>query len=235
MKRFKSYVACISASVLILVSPQSKADLWGGDVAVLVQIYANAIQQLLQLKEILTTGSDTLDLLKDINSGIKNGLDAIRIINPRFNPGIYGNLNTAEQVLRAIEDLYGRIPQTREAKLIESQDRAVAESIAMNSKLYEFADQADAEGKRIVNHAATVSPQGAGKLTAQSIAVLIGITTQVLRTNSMMLKMMGQDMAIANRKGKLQAEQFKSQYEGLSGGIKKLPKKNELPTLNGGN
>lgn len=234
MRSLRKTFACFLVATVIVISPQSKADLFGGDVVVLTQILANAIQQLVQLKQILTTGSDTLDLLKDINQGIKQGLDVIRMINPKFNPGLYGNLNTAEQVLRVIEDLYGRIPQTREAKLLEAQDRSIAESIAMNSSLYQFADQADQESQRIISHAAVVSPQGAAKLTAQSIAVLIGVTTQVLRTNSMMLKMMGQDLAISNRKGKLQAEQFKSQYEGLSSGMTNLPREVRLAPLKGG-
>jgi hypothetical protein len=234
MKFLKRGVSTFIVATLFLSAPQSKADMFGGDVVVLTQILAQAIQQLIQLKQILSTGSDTLDLLKDINSGIREGLDAIRIINPKFNPGLYGNLNTADQVLNVIEDLYGSIPQTREAKLQEAQDRSVAESIAMNSSLYDFADQADQESRRIIDHAAVVSPQGAGKLTAQSIAVLINVTTQVLRTNSMMLKMMGQEMAVSNRKGKLQSEQFKSQYEGLSNGLSSLPKEVTLSPLKGG-
>lgn len=234
MLKIKRLAISILAASLIVSSPSSRADLFGGDVVVLTQILAQAIQQLMQLKQILSTGSDTLDLLKDINKGIKDGLAAIQLINPKFNPGLYGNLNTAEQVLSAIEDLYGKIPQTREAKLLEAQDRSVAESIAMNSSLYKFADQADEESRRINEHAAVVSPQGAAKLTAQSIAVLINVTTQVLRTNSMMLKMMGQDMAITNRKGKLQAEQFKAQYEGLSQGMSSIPKIEVSPLRGGG-
>jgi len=234
VKTFKKVFTSVLVASLIVISPRGKADMFGGDVVVLGQILLNAIQQLIQLREILSKGSDTLDLLKEVNRGIKNGLDAIKMINPKFNPGLYGNLNTAEQVLSAIEDLYGKIPQTREARLHEAQDRSVAESIAMNSSLYQFADQADKESERIMSHAAVVNPQGAAKLTAQSIAVLIGVTTQVLRTNSMMLKMMGQDMAITNRKGKLQAEQFKNQYEGLSNDMKSLPKEIRLQALKGG-
>jgi len=60
---------------------------------------------------------------------------------------------------------------------------------------------------------------------------LIGVTTQVLRTNSMMLKMMGQNMALSNRKEKLQATQFKTQYEGLSNALGGLPKEIKLSPL----
>lgn len=224
------------ALCLTFVFPKpAKADLWGGDVAVLVQILANAFQQLAQLREILSTGSDTLDLMKDINRGIQDGLNVIQILNPRFNPGLYGNIDTADRVLLIINDLYGKIPATSAARLQQMQDQAASESIAMNGTLFQFADQADEESKRIIAHAREVSPSGAAKLTAQSVAVLIGVTTQVLRTNSMMLKAMGQNMALSNRKEKLASEHFKTEYEGISGAIEGLPKNTTLPALHKGN
>lgn len=223
------------ALCLTLVFPKpARADFWGGDVVVLTQILANAIQQLVQLRQILSTGSDTLGLLRDINRGIRDGLAVMQMIDPRFNPGLYGSLDSADRVLQAINDLYGVVPNTSEARLQQVQDQAASESIAMNGTVFEFADQADKESRRIFTHSQGVSPQGAAKLTAQSIAVLIGVTTQVLRTNSMMLKMMGQNMALSNRKEKLQSEQFKMQYEGVSGALGALPKDPKLPTLKSG-
>ncbi len=104
----------------------------------------------------------------------------------------------------------------------------------MNGTLFKFADQADEESKRIFNHSQSVNPQGAAKLTAQSIAVLIGVSTQVLRTNSMMLKMMSENMALQNRKEKLQSAQFKTQYDGISNALGNLPKDTKLNPLIGG-
>lgn len=210
---------------------QAKADLFGGDVVVLTQILIQAIQQLYQLKQIFATGQDTLSLMREINHGIRSGLQIIRIINPKFNPGIYGKLEDIESVLRAIETLYGVIPRTSEYRLQEAQDLAVAESISMNGRLFNYADQVDQEAKRIIHHAQIVSPQGAAKLTAESLAVLIGVTAQVLRTNSMMLKMMGQNMALSNRKEKLESSQFKSQYDGLSKAFGEIPKDSSLSPL----
>lgn len=227
----KRIIAITLCFTLILPKP-AKADLFGGDVAVLVQILAQTIKQLYELQRIVSTGQDTLSLMRDINRGIRDGLAIIRIVNPKFNPGLYGGLETIDQVQRAIEDLYGAIPQTSEYRLQEAQDKSVSESIAMNGTLFQYADSVDEETKRIIAHAQKVSPQGAGKLTAESLAVLIGVTTQVLRTNSMMLKMMGQNMALSNRKEKLQATQFKAQYEGISNALGTLPKETKLSPMN---
>jgi hypothetical protein len=232
VKKFKfTSIAALLFVSLSLNAPTAKADLFGGDVAVLVQILANALQQLAQLRSIVSNGADTFNLLQDINRGIRDGLTVIQIINPKFNPGLYGNLATAESVLAIITNLYGSIPQTSEYRLQQAQDQSVAESIAMNGTLFQYADQADMERQRIFDQSQVVSPQGAAKLTAQSVAVLIGISTQVLRTNSMMLKMMGENMALSNRREKLQSEQFKNQYDGLSNALGRLPSETTLIPL----
>jgi hypothetical protein len=232
-KIVRTAFAGILSCVLMFPKPV-RADMFGGDVLVLTQILANAVKQLIQLQQLLSTGSDTLSLLRDINRGIRDGLAVIETINPKFNPGLYGNLETADRVLAVINDLYGKVPQTSEYRLQQAQDQSVSESIAMNGTQFRFADQADEQSRRIIDHARDVNPQGAAKLTAQSIAVLIGVTTQVLRTNSMMLKMMGENMALNNRKGKLQSEQFKNQYDGLSSGFRSMQKETSLKPLEGG-
>ncbi|MBS1963082.1 MAG: hypothetical protein JST04_12780 [Bdellovibrionales bacterium] len=233
MRRLKVY----ALSALMLVSSavvpvrEARADLFGGDVAVLMQILAQMIQEYIQIKNIVSNGADTLDLLREINSGIRDGLSVIQILNPKFNPGLYGDLRTADAVLATITDLYGKIPQSSESRLQQAQDQSVAESIAMNGSLFQYADQADEESRRIFSHSQVVSPQGAAKLTAQSLSILIGVSTQVLRTNSMMLKMMGENMALNNRREKLQSQQFREQYNGLGEALDKLPSGTSLPAL----
>lgn len=236
MRMIKRFVLtpllCLS---LILPAPKAKADLFGGDVAVLLQILAQTIQQLAQLRQIFATGQDTLGLMRDINRGIRDGLNAIRILNPNFNPGLYGNLDQADQVLRVVQDLYGQIPQTADAPLQQSHDQSVSESLAMHGNIYRYADQVDVEGQRMLAHAQVVNPQGAGKLQAQSLAVLIGVTTQLLRTNSAMLKLMAENLALSNRREKLNAENFKRQYDGLNDAFSTLPTETKLPSLKGAN
>ncbi len=117
----------------------------------------------------------------------------------------------------------------------QNQDQSVAESLAMHGNLYAYANQVDAEGQRMLEHAQVVSPQGAGKLQAQSLAVLIGVTTQLLRTNSAMLKLMAENMALSNRREKLNAEQFRMQYDGLGEAFSGLPQNPALPSLNNAN
>lgn len=212
----------------------ARADLFGGDVVVLSQILIQAVQQLAQLRQIFMTGQDTLNLLQDVNRGIREGLSVIQIMNPRFEPGMFGDMTQPDSVLRSIREIYGAIPNTPDARLQATQDQSVAESLAMHGSLYRYADQVDLESQRMLHHAQVVSPQGAARLQAQSLAVLIGVTTQVLRTNSAMLKLMAENLALSNRREKLNGEQFRLQYDGLGDAFSGLPKSTQLPTLKGG-
>lgn len=235
MIKFKKFILCSLISFSIILKPNSaKADLFGGDVVVLLQILAQSIEQVIRLQTLIQNGKDTLNLLRDVNSGVRSGLDLIRIINPRFNAGAYGDLNNPENVLRAIHDLYGKTPMTADKELIDMQDQSVAEVIAMNKSLYDYSEQVDFERERILVHSQVVSPQGAAKLQNQSLAVIIGVLTQLLRVQSQMLKVMGQNMALDNRKEKLSSEQFIENYKNLSDGFNSLPKDVTLPNLNGG-
>ena len=58
----------------MLPAKPAKADLFGGDVVVLMQILVQAIEQVVRLQAIIQNGNDTLNLLKDINSGARSGL-----------------------------------------------------------------------------------------------------------------------------------------------------------------
>lgn len=216
------------------VAPPARADLFGGDLVILGQILQQAIQTVLQLQSILANGEDTLNLLRDVNAGVRSGLDLIRIANPDMNPGVYGDLRNAETVLRLLQDLYGPAPQGMDQELIESQDQSVAEVISMNRNLYDYADQVDRERERILYHATVVSPQGAGKLQGQALGVLIGVMTQLLRTQSQMLKLMAQRMAFETRKEKIATRSFQDNFEGVARGLNGVRfQRSPLPRLRG--
>lgn len=230
MKKFIPLVA-----VVMLAAPiPARADFFGTDILIMSQILAQAVQTVVQLKSILSTGSDTLDLLRDVNSGLNQGINLLRQQYPQFDPGVFGSLKDPRQALRALESVYGEIPQGPDQTLLRSQDQSVAESIAMNQNLYSFANEVDQERNQILYHASLVSPQGAGKLENQALAVLISVTNELLRTQNQMLKLMAENLAIQNRKEKFESQEVQENYSTLSSGLKSLPQKLTLPVIQGG-
>lgn len=223
-------------SILLLCSLRSTpayADFWGGDIPLLIEIVANTLQQISQLKDIIGTGKDTLNYIRDINRGLQDALSLAKTMNQKLSPGILSDLQGAEQAMAVIEQLYGGVPKTADARMQQTMDRSAAEAINLHNEAFRYADQIDPEAERIKDYARVVSPQGAEKLTAQSLGVLIHVMNQVLRTNAAMLKLQSEQLALNNRKEKLGSEQFRVQYDGLAKAFGSLKPEYKLPALRG--
>lgn len=234
MFSFKRKLIAVLLSISVAVRPTpSKADFWGGDIPLLIQIVANTLQQLVQLKSILGNGRETLSYVKDINAGIRNALNLIRTQNTTLSPGVLSDLDNVQQILNTVERLYGMVPQTAEASQQRTVDQTVAEAIQLHNEAFKYADRVDPEGERIKEYSKFVSPLGAERLTAQSMGVLINLMNQLLRTNAAILKLQSQNLAIENRSNKLESEHFKIQYEGLSKAFSDLKPSYQLPSLSG--
>jgi hypothetical protein len=207
------------------------ADFWGGDLPLLAEIVANTLQQISKLGDIIGQGEKSFQYIEDLNRGIREALDLAKTMNQKLSPGVLSDLEGADHALRVIEDLYGVVPQTSEARVQQTMDRTAAEAIALHNDAFRYADQVDPEAERIKDYAKVVSPQGAEKLTAQSIGVLIHVLNQVLRTNAAILKLQGEQLALQNRREKRGSQQFKFQYESLSKAFGSLRPEYKLPGL----
>lgn len=190
-------------SLLFLICSPTRADLFGGDVAVLMQILANALQQLATLNSILQTGGDTLGLIRDINKGINDSLNMIRTIDPNWNPGLYGDWENVQRAIEQVEQIYGSVPgSTSETKVQRDLDQSVAEAVTLNNAIYDHTREIDKLGEEIKAASHTVSPGGAQKLTAQTLGVMLHVMNSGLRAQATALKLQAQSMGIQNRRDK---------------------------------
>lgn len=220
MKKFKR-ISCSLVFVLSFMIPSySRADMFGGDVAVLVQILANALKQLYELQQIVQSGQDTLHLLRDINAGINDSLRVVDSIAPYVDPGLYKDFKKVQDVLNHLRGAYGAIVDSPDREVFEQTDGTVAEAVSLNNSIYEYTKELDVIGERIKEYSHSVSPGGAQKLTAQSMGVLIHVLNQQLRAQATGLKLNAQHLAIENKKEKAQAEQFLKESNTLKAAMK---------------
>ena len=230
--RYKIATAVLSLS-LLLPGPQARADFWGGDLPLLAQILAQAIQEVTQLQMILGTGKDSLNFLRDINQGVRDAMQLRDTMNRTLKPGNL-NLNNVTDVIHELEGIYGRIPMTAEAKLQSTQDLTIAESVQLHNDAFRYADEVDPEAERIKNYADVASPQGAAKAGLQAQGVQIHVLNQILRTNAALLKVQSENLAMQNRRSKLQSEQFRQQYTEMSKSLTDFTPGFDLPSLSSG-
>lgn len=219
----KKKIICIFLSISIGSTNVARADLFGGDVAVLTQILVQAIEQLVQLKAILQNGNDTLGLLQDINRGINDSLNLIRTISPYVSPGAYGDLKNIEDVLKKFTDIYGIVFDSPDAKAQSSVDQSIAEAVTMNNAIHDYTKQIDQIGEDIKSYSHSVSPGGAQKLTAQSLGVVIHVLNQGLRAQGTLLKLQAQSAALSNKREK----DYSAQYLQTAGVLSTVMQKND--------
>ena len=236
MKKLKNLVPGIFlGTILLLSAPQARADFWGGDLPLLAQILAQTIQQVAELQTIIGTGKDQLGFLRDINQGLRDAMVLHDTINRTLKPGNLSNLANVNELIRELESIYGRIPKTSEAKIQSTQDMTVAESIQLHNDAFRYADSVDPEAERMKQYAGDASPQGAAKAGLQAQGVQIHVLNQILRTNAALLKVQSEQLAMQNRRAKLQSEQFRAQYGELSDAAQNFQPGFDLPSLSSTN
>jgi hypothetical protein len=190
----------------------ARADWFGGDLLILSEILVNALQQLVQLQQILSTGRENIELLEEINRGLNDVLGIAKSSGERIDPGLYGDLKSREQVAGYMQSEYGPTPDSSDAKVQDHSDRVVAEAISLNNDIYAYAKEVDSIGDEIKRSSAVASPKGAQRLTVESLGVMLHVMNQSLRTQATGLKIQAQTMAAQNRKDK----QFSAQVRTTS-------------------
>jgi len=198
-------------TVIFCFSTQSRADLFGADVAVLTQILAQAIAQLQQLKMILKDGQDSLNLMRDVNAGIFDTLQVLESVAKHTDPGLYGDLKNVEEVARKVRELYGIVADSPLKDSQVTTDQTIAEAIEFNNDTYKYSKDLDVIGEQIKDLADQASPGRAQKLTAQSLGVVIHVMNQQLRAQATGLKLQAQALAVQNKKVKAETTEYLSQ------------------------
>jgi hypothetical protein len=121
---------------LFLGTP-ARADLFGGDVAVLMQILAESIKQYYQLQQMIGQGRDQMNFLRTLNDGIENSIGLLQSL-PIKDEKVLSDLRDFQNALQKIDSLYGRIPTSPEQPLQLLHDQTVAESLRMATSFKEY-------------------------------------------------------------------------------------------------
>ena len=204
MKKIVTFAIVLSLTVPI----KAKADFWGGDLIYLAQILANSLKQLIELKNLVDTGHDQLDLLREINRGVNDSLKLARTVNPNIDSGLYKDWQNVDDAIVKLQAIYGIVTDSPDARIYRDTDEQVAEAVTLNNGIYNYTANIDELGEVIKDFSHDVSPSGAQKLTAQTLGVMLHVMNQSLRTQATGLKLQAQTMAVQNKREKDSTKQY---------------------------
>ncbi len=200
-------------------SQPARADFWGGDLPILMEILAQNIKHYYQFQQMIGQAKSTEDYLRLVNSGLDNSMGLLSSL-PVKDEGIMADLENFKQALGTIENIYGRIPKSKEQALHLLNDQTVAESIRMANSFKKYSQEQEENSVRIAIQSRQASPKGAARMQAETSAQILRSISQLIRLNTQMLKLQSEQFAMQNKTGKSEVASFMRVNDGLSNGFK---------------
>lgn len=186
---------------MIFFCGSARADIWGGDVVVLMKILAESIKQYYQLKEMIGQGRDHIDYLRWLNAGIDNSMGLLESL-PIKDEKILADLREFKKATEKIEFLYGKVPKSPEEALQILQDQTVAESLRMATSFKDYSEKQEKNSALIAAQARVASPRGAVRMQAETSAEILNSLAQLIRLNTQSLKLQSEQLALSNKTSK---------------------------------
>ncbi len=204
---------------LMLGSQPVRADFWGGDIPILLEILAQNIKHYYQFQQMISQARSTEDYLRVVNAGLDNSMGLLTSL-PIKDEGILADIESFKQSLTMIENVYGGVPKSKEQLLHLLNDQTVAESIRMANSFKKFSLDQEENSVRIAIQSRQASPKGAARMQAETSAQILRSLSQLIRLNTQMLKLQSEQLAMQNKNGKNEVSSFMRVNDGLSNGFK---------------
>lgn len=217
-------------ALLLSVPMTSKADMFGGDIVVLMKILAENIKHYMQLQEMLKQGKDSAEFLRALNSGIDNSIGLLESF-PIKDEKILADLKQFKTAMGKVELLYGIIPKSPDEALHLLHDQSVAESLRMANSFKDFSDAQEKNSEIIAIQARQASPKGAARMQAETSAEILRTLSQLIRLNTQMLKLQSEQVAMSNKSAKDNVAGFKKINDDLGNGFSKFKPDMKLVTF----
>lgn len=196
----------------------AQADIWGGDVAVLMQILQENIRHYYQLQEMIRQGRDADHYLRWINAGIDNSIGLMQAL-PIKDEKVLADLRNFRSAMGKVEMLYGKPPRSPEEALQLLHDQTVAESIKMANDSKDFSETQEKNSEVIAIQSRDASPKGAARMQAETSAQILRTLSQILRLNTQMLKLQSEQLALTNKSAKEEVANYQRVNRDLGGGF----------------
>lgn len=203
---------------LVLGSSAARADLFGGDVAVLTQILMENIKQYQQLQAMIGQGNDQMNFLRDLNSGIDNSIGLLASL-PVKDEKVLSDLREFKTAVQRIQSIYGMVPISPEKQLHDLHDQTVAESLRMANSAKDFSDVQEKNADVIRVEARQASPKGAARMQAETSAEILRTLSQLVRLNTQILKLQSESLAMNNKNSKEAVSNFQKVNRDLGSGF----------------
>lgn len=194
----------------------------------LVKILSENYKRYQQLRGMMNDAKNHRQWLQSVHAGLENAHGLLESL-PVRDERILSQLRSFDKSVRTIEDIYGAIPKSKEEVVHRLHDNTVAESLRMIHDFQKYAEKQESNSIVIAANSRAASPKGAARIAAATNAEILKSMSQLIRLNSQMLKLQGEQLAFENKRGKAQVVSYQKINNDLGSGFKQFESTRKLP------
>jgi hypothetical protein len=176
---------------LALPVQPARADLWGADLPLLVQIVANTLSTLHELFKQTSLMSDELE-------GIKDRIQRVQTIAEIVQPSQWDQWKDPREALSRIQRIYYTLPPEYRSEKTDSIEFELSRAMNLVGRLQPEIATSFHSGKELERRGLETSPGVAQKLTASGVGTLVALESQSQALQSQMVSLLSQGLAQAN-------------------------------------
>ncbi len=174
---------------LIFAFPQkAKADFWGGDIPLLIEIVANTLHTLEQLQQ-------QTRLMNDELRGINEKIRRIKTIERIIRPEEWKEWRDPREAVNRLRKIYYTLPKEYRTEKSDEIERELSRAMSLASQLSDTAKTTFDSGKQMEERATGASPGVAQKLTASGVGTLVALQSQNQVAQAQIISLLSQSIA----------------------------------------
>lgn len=172
---------------------KAKADLWGADLPLLVEIVFNTLNTMMELQKQSQHMQDEL-------TGIKDRIHRIQTIADVVQPSEWDKWKNPTEALNRLRLIYHTIPKEYRNEKYDQIEHEISKAMNLVARVGPEAATTFRSGKEMERKGADASPGVAQKLTASGVGTLIAMESQSQVIQSHITSLLAQMLADGNEK-----------------------------------
>ena len=197
----------------------ARADFWGGDIPLLIEIVTNTLNTLYELR-------DQSEMLRRELRGIDDKIYRLKTVQDIIGPNDLGAWKDPREALRRLQRIYYTLPPEFRTEKSDEVERRISQAMSVAGVLVDSAKPAFNSGKELEKTGLEVGPAVANKMTASGVGTLVALQSQNQVAQATIISLLSQMIAENGSKEvarlNSQSKEYKSMGTGLSGFSKQI-------------
>ncbi|MCM0606268.1 MAG: hypothetical protein KA715_09270 [Xanthomonadaceae bacterium] len=165
-------ICCIFMSGFLIKPQEVRADFFGMDIPILINILTQTISQVQAISQMLGKAKETVSILEEMNRGVKEVLNLAETAHISLPPQVYEGAKQIDRAVWEARRVYGEVSE-RSPKVTQNNYRTGVEGLFLSQDAFDYSNFLDEKGNKVKTAALVASQVSATRLTAETMGVLL--------------------------------------------------------------